>query len=131
MNSVDWFTRCIAIAGFGISLVLAIIKFLEYSRTKVSLKSTYIWRGSAEIGNSVLIMNESTLPVCIYNYEIVAKKVNSVVCLVDNEDSFSVIKIEALSAYELTFLENNHFSLSGKQGTVFIKLWIVGRRNPV
>lgn len=75
------------------------------------------------------------MPVCIYLFDVVATTsrgdAKSVIRLVDNEDNFVSIEIEALSAYELTFAEGDYFKLPSKLGTVFIRLWVVGRRKPI
>ena len=116
-------TLALSVFAASLSAFLGLIKYIEYRRTHISLKASLTSRSLPHLGNSVLVMNESTLPVCIYHLEIVARKgiMGKSATLFDNDGDYMVRKIDALSAQEFMFAEQDHFNVPSKLGTIFIK----------
>jgi hypothetical protein len=130
-----WILIALSIYGAILSTALGIIRFLEWRRTRVRITVDRIWRDNSSGGNDLLIKNESTVPISIVNYDIVAAKSegddSSVTYLVETPVSFRNIKVEGLSARELSFTNEEHFSIASKHGKVFLRLWTVGRVKPL
>jgi hypothetical protein len=121
--------------GAVLSTILAAIRILEWRRSNVKIQVSRIWRSDSGQGNDVLIMNCSTTPVCVYNYDVVsAKRKNdgkSINYLVDVPVGFQLFTIPPLSSYAIHFSDADHFDIAAQQGTVFIRLWIVGQKRPL
>jgi hypothetical protein len=139
------FTLWVSLASLGISLVLAIVKLVEFFGTnKVRLKTEVMLTGSSELGHTITILNDSAIPVTVGYFEIVwtekrklfglpipfTRKVVDTDSPIEPPDGYNAL-IEAHKAHELNFMHDYQFDWGeGLTRGVWLRVWIVGHDKP-
>ncbi len=126
----------VSVFGAAISVFLNWIKTREWWASRTHLSVTTITRGSEEVGHDILLINNSTTHVFVYSFDIVSanekdNEASIVHSLFSLQDSFWLKKIEPRTAEILNFSEGNYFNEKPKKGRNYLRLWIVGRAEPL
>jgi hypothetical protein len=136
----------LSIAGFATSIVLAIIKGFEfYSDRRVVFTADARLTSSEDIGNTVMLLNKSSIPATISYFELVwteprslfgwkipfTRKVVATDSPLDPPDGYDET-VPPRETHRLWFGEEHHFDwgVSLKQD-IYLKLWLVGRSSPI
>jgi hypothetical protein len=136
----------LSIAGFATSIVLAIIKGVEfYSSRKISFTADTRFTGSYQIGNTIVLLNKSNFPATISYFELAwtdrrsfaglsvpfTRKVIQTDSPVDPVDGCEMT-VAPHGVRSLLFNEENHFDWGhGVKQDIYLKLWLVGRGSPI
>jgi hypothetical protein len=127
-------TEELGVVGLAISLVLAVIRALEFSRSRLWLQVVPLFRGDRVRGHDILLVNRSSEPVFIYNYDIVCttrKGDPQPRVLFSLEDEFCDVRIESMSRFILRFADEEYFPwVNASEGRTFIRLWTAGHSRP-
>jgi hypothetical protein len=136
----------LSIAGFAMSAVLAIIKGYEfYSAHRVVFTADPRLTSSEDIGNTIVLLNKSSIPATISYFELAWTERRSLLGL---HIPFTRKVIETDSpldppygydetvppymTHEIAFREENHFDWgSTLKRDIYLKLWLVGRSSPI
>ena len=136
----------LSIAGFGTSTVLAVIKGIEfYGSRRVAFVANARFTGSYEIGNTIVLLNKSSIPATISYFELawteprtlmgwrvpLTKKVVHSDTPVHPVDGCE-ITVAPHGVTSLLFNEENHFDWGGSlEQAIYLKLWLVGGKSPI
>jgi hypothetical protein len=138
-------TFWLSIWGAALATVLAIMKGFEfYKSQRLSFKSTAQLTSSDEIGNTIIILNNSGIAATIHYFDLVwtdrlslfGWRVPFTRKVVDDSspldgDSYSVT-LPPHSTLPLLFSEGDHFKWgAGLKHNIYLRIWVIGRRAPV
>lgn len=132
----------VAIWGAVVATGLALVRLVEFYRDRSpQLRVTCMWRGTAEAGNDLLIMNAGRTPLSIYYFSLVWAKPRwlrspkLIETEFDLEDDFSSIDVPPFTSYRQHFNGGDHFSATAPERlngcTLYLRAWVVGRSRPV
>lgn len=129
--------------GSYVALGLAGLKVLEFFRDrKPKLSVEPLLRGSAEVGNDLLLLNSSKVAACIYYYELIWMKPSFLTkhfglrrevvgYEFSLEDSATDITIDGFSLTTLNFSGGDHFDWGDDvENDLYLKVSMVGRKRP-
>lgn len=135
----------LSIAGFCISVVLAIVKLIEFFITRrVKLKADASLTSSGDIGNTITILNASAIPVTISYFElswVERKKIWSIPIPftrlevstespIDPPDGYDALVLPH-QTHSITFSGEYHFDWGGSlEHDIYLKVWLVGQGRP-
>jgi hypothetical protein len=136
-------TMDITTFGAYVALGLAGLKVLEFFRDRKPVLSVEpLLRGSAEIGNDLLLLNSSKVPACIYYYELMWVKPKfltrrfglmreEVGYEFSLEDNTADITIDGYSIATLNFSDDHYFDWGDDvKNDLYLKMSMVGRKRP-
>jgi len=136
----------LGIAAFAISLVLAILKGIEfYGSRRASFTASVRLTGSEEIGNTIVLLNKSNIPATISYFDLVWVKRRSLFgcpvpftreisyqeSLIDPSDSYDET-VPPHGVHALVFADESHFAWGYHiRQNIYLRLWLIGRRQPI
>ena len=123
----------IAIWGAFLSTILAIIKIIEFWRTRRIIEISYYFTTNDNIGNKIIIRNLSPKPIIIVYWELLLLrktwfKLNKIKTI-DHEEPGIEFKLEPYTNKVLTFKKPYTFSWNKKslgKNKIYIKLYLAG-----
>lgn len=129
----------LAIWATIVSTVLAYIKILEVWRDRLRLSTSYEFAAPGYGGNRIIIENPSKTPIMISYWELLwIRRARFISEVTDGrfptDEGYCNITIPAHARHVLEFDGSEYFewgSSAISNGTLYIKLHVVGRRNPL
>lgn len=145
MNRAD-ISFWLSIAGFATSSVLALIKAVEfYGSKRVSLTVDTRLTGSADVGNTLTLMNKSSFPATVSYFELAwtephqfagvaipfTRKVIDTDTPLDPMDGCSM-PLAPHGIVSIEFAGDHHFNWGGTlEHAIHLKVWLIGHRSPI
>jgi hypothetical protein len=136
----------LSIAGFAMSTALAIVKGYEfYSARRVVFTADPRLTSSEDIGNEIVLLNKSSIPVTISYFELVwidywrllGRRIPFTSRVVRDETPLDPPygydeSVPPHATHSLSFRDEYHFDW-GKdlKQDIYLKLWLVGRNSPI
>jgi hypothetical protein len=136
----------LSIVGTTVAVVLAIIKGYEFfSDLRPRIKASVTLTGSEEIGNTIVLLNKSSIPANTSYFDLAwverrslfgwpipfTRRVIADSSPIDPPDGYHVT-IAPHDTHVLSFTEENHFDWGGDlKQDIYLRLWLIGHRWPI
>jgi hypothetical protein len=135
----------LSIVGTTVAVALAIIKVYEFfSALRPRIKASVTLTGSEEVGNTIVLLNKSSIPANLAYFDLAwvarrsllglpipfTRKVVATDSPIDLPDGYYVT-IPAHETHTLSFTEEDHFGWSNLKLNIYLRLWLIGRRSPI
>jgi hypothetical protein len=136
----------LSIMGFATSIILAIIKGIEfYNARHISISVDSGFTSDEGIGNTLTLLNRSSTPITISYYELAwveRRKLLGITVPFTQRVTYSETPLDPVdgcqigmpphATHSLAFTDEYHFDWGGclKQA-IYLKIWLVGRRAPI
>ncbi|MEH2513681.1 hypothetical protein V1291_005035 [Nitrobacteraceae bacterium AZCC 1564] len=136
----------LSIASFGISAILGVVRLVEFSSTqRVRIKAEASLTSLEEIGNTITLLNASSVPVTISYFELAWTERRKFFGIpipfmteevatdspIDPPDGYAAL-ILPHQTHSLLFREQYHFDWGVRvKHDIYLKLWLVGKGGPI
>jgi hypothetical protein len=136
----------LSILGAATGVPLAIMKGIEfYQARRISFAAAVRLTGSAEMGNTVILLNKSSLPATIAYFDLAwieprslfgwplpfTWKVVSDQSPIEPSDGYDET-VPPHGTHHLSFTYEHHFDWeTGPKQHIYLRLWLIGRRSPL
>lgn len=128
----------IAIWGAFLSTILAIVKIIEFWRTRRIIEISYYFTTNDDIGNEIIIRNLSPKPIIIVHWKLLLLHRNwfklNKTKTIDYEESGIEFKLDPYTSKVLTFKKPYTFSWNEKslgKNKIYIRLHLAGNSKSI